>query len=114
MTDALAHDNRCRPPEELNLSRIDKRKTKPFGSLARVVIGTLAVIMLPPFVLLAVAPMLLVLTPVALIAIPFMLSAFAGEAALIAHDCYGAPVTLGHGPDRHHRHRRPHARRTFV
>jgi hypothetical protein len=55
----------------------DKR---PLSIFMRVVIGTVAMIMVPPFVMLAIAPMLLVLAPVALVAIPFMLSAFAGEA----------------------------------
>jgi hypothetical protein len=41
-------------------------------------------VLVPPFVMLAIAPMLLVLAPVALIAIPFMLSAFAGEAREVA------------------------------
>jgi hypothetical protein len=62
------------------MSGIDPYNNKPFGMTARFVIGTVAAIMLPPFVVLAVAPMLLVLVPVALVAIPFMLSAFAGQA----------------------------------
>jgi hypothetical protein len=62
------------------MSRMDSYNTKPFGITTRFVIGTVATILVPPFVMLAVAPMLLVLAPVALIAIPFMLSAFAGEA----------------------------------
>jgi hypothetical protein len=52
----------------------------PIGFVARFLVGTLAAIMIPPFVVLAIAPMLLLLLPVALCAIPFMLSAFAGEA----------------------------------
>jgi hypothetical protein len=62
------------------MSRMDTYRTKPFGITARFVIGTVATILVPPFVMLAIAPMLLMLAPVALIAIPFMLSAFAGEA----------------------------------
>ena len=66
------------------MSRTDTYNTRPFGITTRFVIGTVAAILLPPFVMLAVAPMLLVLAPVALIAIPFMLSAFAGEAREVA------------------------------
>ena len=62
------------------MSRNDTYSTKPFGITTRFVIGTVASILVPPFVMLAIAPMLLVLAPVALIAIPFMLSAFAPEA----------------------------------
>jgi hypothetical protein len=53
---------------------------RPLSILMRVTVATIAAIMVPPFVMLAIAPMLLVLAPVALVAIPFMLSAFAGEA----------------------------------
>jgi hypothetical protein len=53
---------------------------RPLGIVVRVVIGTVALIMVPPFVVLAMAPILLMLSPVALVAIPFMISAFAGEA----------------------------------
>ena len=42
--------------------------------------GGIAAVLLPPFVMLAVAPMLLFMIPLALFAIPFMISAFAGEA----------------------------------
>jgi hypothetical protein len=63
------------------MSRLTPHRTQPLGMIARLAIGVVAAILIPPFVLLAVAPMLLVLTPVALIAIPFMLSAFAGESA---------------------------------
>jgi hypothetical protein len=66
------------------MSRNDTYSTRPFGITMRFVIGTVAAVLLPPFVVLAVAPMLLVLAPVALIAIPFMLSAFAGEAREVA------------------------------
>lgn len=48
--------------------------------MLKVLFYTIALVMVPPFVVLAVAPMLLMLAPVALVAIPFMLSAFAGEA----------------------------------
>jgi hypothetical protein len=61
------------------MSRIDTGNAKPFGLTARFIFGVVASILVPPFVMLAVAPMLLVLAPVALIAIPFMLSAFATE-----------------------------------
>lgn len=62
------------------MPRIDTYSPKPFSTTSRFVIGTVAAVLVPPFVMLAIAPMLLVLAPVALIAIPFMLSAFAGEA----------------------------------
>lgn len=61
------------------MSAIGEEK-RPLGIFVRAVIGTVALIMVPPFVVLAIAPMLLVLAPVALVAIPFMISAFAGEA----------------------------------
>jgi hypothetical protein len=54
----------------------------PFGVLLlRVMLGAIAVVAVPPFVILAIAPMLLMLAPVALVAIPFMITAFAGEAS---------------------------------
>jgi hypothetical protein len=56
------------------------QEKRPFSFAFKVVMGTVAVLMVPPFVVLAIAPMLLMLAPVALVAIPFMLSAFAGEA----------------------------------
>jgi hypothetical protein len=51
--------------------------------LLRVMLGVLAIIAIPPFVILAIAPMLLMLAPVALVAIPFMITAFAGEAGRV-------------------------------
>ena len=62
------------------MSGIDSEENKPFGFGVRFAIGTVAAILVPPFVVLAIAPMVLVLIPVALVAIPFMLSAFASEA----------------------------------
>jgi hypothetical protein len=62
------------------MSRNATNNTRAFGFMVRAVVGTIAAIIIPPFVMLAIAPMLLVLVPVALVAIPFMLSAFAGEA----------------------------------
>jgi hypothetical protein len=51
----------------------------PFGVAVRVVVGSLAAMLILPFVMLAVVPMLLVLAPVAFVALPFMVSAFASE-----------------------------------
>jgi hypothetical protein len=65
------------------MSRIEEEK-RPFGIVLRVLFGTISVVMVPPFVMLAVAPMLLMLAPVALVAIPFILAAFAGEAREVA------------------------------
>jgi hypothetical protein len=62
------------------MSRNGTHGYSPIGFVARFIVGSIAAIMIPPFVVLAIAPMLLVLAPVALCAIPFMLSAFAGEA----------------------------------
>ena len=62
------------------MSGSDTYKTKPFGMTARFMIGTVAAILVPPFIVLAVAPMLLFMVPVAIVGIPFVLSAFAGEA----------------------------------
>jgi hypothetical protein len=42
--------------------------------------GAASVILLPPFVALAIGPMLLLLLPVALVAIPIMIPAFFGGA----------------------------------
>lgn len=61
------------------MSRIEEEK-RPLGIVFRVLFGTISLVMVPPFVMLAVAPMLLMLAPVALVAIPFILAAFAGEA----------------------------------
>lgn len=46
----------------------------------RACVGLMALVLIPPFVVLAVVPMLLLLLPVAFVALPFMLCAFAGEA----------------------------------
>ena len=63
------------------MSRIVTRKRiGPFGIMLRLVAGTIAAVLIPPFVMLAVAPMLLFMIPVAICGIPFVLSAFAGEA----------------------------------
>lgn len=62
------------------MSRIGTKRIGPFGIVVRLVVGSIAAVLIPPFVMLAIAPLLLVLAPVALVAIPFMLSAFAGEA----------------------------------
>jgi hypothetical protein len=59
--------------------------TGSFWFFLRYIVGGLAALLVSPFVLLAVAPMLLVLAPVALMAMPFMLSAFAGEAKEVRH-----------------------------
>lgn len=65
------------------MSRIEEEK-RPFGIVLRVLFATISVVMVPPFVMLAVAPMLLMLAPVALVAIPFLVAAFAGEAREVA------------------------------
>jgi len=62
------------------MSRIATRNARAFVFALRAGIATIAAILVPPFVMLAIAPMLLIVAPVALIAIPFMLSAFAPEA----------------------------------
>lgn len=61
------------------MSRIEEEK-RPFGVVARVVFATITGIMVPPFVMLAVAPMLLFMVPVAIVGIPFVVFAFVGEA----------------------------------
>lgn len=61
------------------MSRIVEVK-RPLGVGVKLLFGAVAFVMVPPFVVLAIAPMVLMLAPVALVAIPFMLSAFAGEA----------------------------------
>jgi hypothetical protein len=63
------------------MSRIGtKRRIGPFAIMVRLFAGCIAAVLLPPFVMLAVAPMVLFMIPLALFAIPFMVSAFAGEA----------------------------------
>jgi hypothetical protein len=61
------------------MSRIEEEK-RPLGVVLRTIFGVITVVMVPPFVMLAIAPMVLVLSPVALVAIPFLVAAFAGEA----------------------------------
>jgi hypothetical protein len=61
------------------MSRIEEEK-RPFGIVARCIFATITAVMVPPFVMLAIAPMLLMLAPVAFVVIPFILAAFAGEA----------------------------------
>jgi hypothetical protein len=65
------------------MSRIEEEK-RPFGIVLRVLFATISIVMVPPFVMLAVAPMLLMLAPVALVAIPFLVAAFAGQALEVA------------------------------
>jgi hypothetical protein len=48
--------------------------------LFRFSMSALTIILLPPFVTLAVAPMMLMLVPIALVAIPVMIQAFFGAA----------------------------------
>jgi hypothetical protein len=60
----------------------NEQHKRPFGVLVlRMIAGVVAVFAVPAFVLLAVVPMLLMLAPVALLAIPFMIVAFAGSAS---------------------------------
>jgi hypothetical protein len=63
---------------------MDTHRANPLGRVARFVIGTVAAILVSPFIALALAPTLLALAPVAFIAIPFMLLAFAVEAREVA------------------------------
>jgi hypothetical protein len=51
------------------------------SGIARALFTWTTVVLVPPFVALAVAPMLLVLAPLALIALPFMVAAFFTGAA---------------------------------
>jgi hypothetical protein len=66
------------------MSRKHSTRITPFGFSVRFAMTAIATVLIPPFVVLAIAPMLLILAPVALIAIPFMLSAFAGEASEVS------------------------------
>ena len=54
---------------------------------ARIATVLLTAILLPPFVVLAIAPMLLMLVPVAFVAIPFMIPAFFGAAHSSQAEC---------------------------
>jgi hypothetical protein len=65
---------------DTDMSRIATRNARTLVFALRTGIVLLAAILVPPFVILAIAPMLLIVAPVAFIAIPFMLSAFAPEA----------------------------------
>jgi len=47
---------------------------------ARTFVVFLASILIPPFVILAIAPMLLFMVPVAIVGIPFVIFSFVGEA----------------------------------
>jgi hypothetical protein len=71
------------------MSRLAVHVPKPLGTLARCVITAASVILLPPFIVLAVAPMVLMLLPVAFIAMPFMLSAFAPAAVTSCSKLHG-------------------------
>lgn len=53
---------------------------RPFGIGMKMVFGCIAGVLIPPFVVLAIAPMVLFMVPIAICGIPFVLSAFAGEA----------------------------------
>ena len=61
------------------MARIQVRK-RPFGIGMKMVFACIAGVLLPPFVMLAIAPMVLFMIPVAICGIPFVISAFAGEA----------------------------------
>lgn len=52
----------------------------PAGFAARTFVVFVASVLIPPFVILAIAPMVLFMVPIAIVGIPFVLSAFAGEA----------------------------------
>jgi hypothetical protein len=59
------------------MAPVETNKSKPLALLTRFAIGVAAAVLIPAFVVLAVAPMLLALTPVAFLALPFMVLAFA-------------------------------------
>ena len=58
-----------------------REQDRPVGVVVlRACVAVMAMVLIPPFVVLAIAPMLLLLLPVAFVVLPFMLCAFAGEA----------------------------------
>ena len=77
------------------MARIQVQK-RPFSLGMKMVFYCIAGVLLPPFVVLAIAPMVLMLLPVALIAIPFVLSAFAGEAREVQPMSQGRVRELQH------------------
>lgn len=59
---------------------VNRERDRPVGVVVlRACVGLMALVLIPPFVVLVVAPLLLMLLPVAFVALPFMLCAFAGE-----------------------------------
>lgn len=65
------------------MSRIEEEK-RPLGIALRVLFATVAGIMIPPFVVLAIAPMVLFMVPIAIVGIPFVVAAFVGEASEVS------------------------------
>ncbi|HEX2678715.1 MAG TPA: hypothetical protein VHM19_18810 [Polyangiales bacterium] len=67
-------------------------RRRPPSVTAKIVASLTAAVMLPPFVILAVAPMVLMMIPVAICGIPFLLAAFAPEATDVVAPRYSVRV----------------------
>jgi hypothetical protein len=62
------------------MARFDLVQANATGSGVRLLVSTLAVVMLPPFIAAAVIPLALLLFPVTWLAIPFIVTTLLGDA----------------------------------
>lgn len=62
------------------MARSDLARANATGSGLRLLVSTLAVVLLPPFLALAAVPLALLLFPVAWLAIPFIVTTLLGDA----------------------------------
>jgi hypothetical protein len=62
------------------MALFERMRSKATGSGLRLVVSTLAVLLLPPFIAVAIVPLALLLFPVAWLAIPFIVPTLLGDA----------------------------------
>jgi hypothetical protein len=74
------------------MARSDLVRASATGSGLRLLVSTLAVVLLPPFVAVAAIPLALLLFPVAWLAIPFIVTALLGDALTPTADPKPKPV----------------------
>lgn len=74
------------------MARSDLVRASATGSGLRLLVSTLAVVLLPPFIAVAAIPLALLLFPVAWLAIPFIVTTLLGDALSPAPDPNPKPV----------------------
>jgi hypothetical protein len=75
------------------MARIDCLRATATRGGVRLLVSTLAVLLLPPFIAVAIVPLALLLFPVAWLAIPFIVTTLLGD-ALASSESKPKPVAL--------------------